>query len=296
MSLHYIDLQASHGCILLQSQLPILVVISSTGSSQVLTSAVRGVPPTQHAEASPTLHDPDVRSFSFSTQPLRKRRSPCSNTPLYERPSLPCYGGARWDRTSMPSRPLCTTKAMPRVVSNVFCVPLSSLPTGPTDKAMPSARWMPTSYNAISPASRATVPGTCLKRPKGWAPSSDSSTNTASRAHGTRVFRPHLLNSGYENMTPILSRWPASLCVPARPMAILSDVSSLTVLARSHPTGPRSPRPGSRPLSARKPRGDSTQAANCPRSPSAHSSDFSYSAVPYDRDWRRRPSHRRSGS
>src|SRR5882762_3975117 len=31
-------------------------VISSTGSSQVLTSAVRGVPPTQHAEASPTLH------------------------------------------------------------------------------------------------------------------------------------------------------------------------------------------------------------------------------------------------
>jgi hypothetical protein len=50
--------------------------------------------------------------------------------------------------------------------------------------------------NAISPDSHDTVPGTFPKRPKVWAPSSDPSSNTASRAHGKLVFRSHRSISG----------------------------------------------------------------------------------------------------
>src|SRR5207249_353505 len=59
-------------------------VISSTGSCQVLTSEVSLSQPYQYIDASSTLHDQNVRSFSCSIQRLRRRRSTCSNTPLYD--------------------------------------------------------------------------------------------------------------------------------------------------------------------------------------------------------------------
>src|SRR5262249_16417465 len=64
------------------SALHIRGVISSTGSSQVLTPELSLSQPAHHLEASPTFHDRDVQSFSFSRQPMRKRRSACLNAPL----------------------------------------------------------------------------------------------------------------------------------------------------------------------------------------------------------------------
>src|SRR5215510_562404 len=47
-------------------------VISSTGSSQVLTSEAFVMQSDQHEESFFTLHDQDVRSCSFSRQPCGK--------------------------------------------------------------------------------------------------------------------------------------------------------------------------------------------------------------------------------
>jgi hypothetical protein len=72
----------------------------------------------------------------------------------------------------------------------------------------------------------------------------------------------------------------------ATPMDTWSDVFSPPVLERRPPTGRLSPRLGSRPLSARKPRCDRTPAASCPRSPSDHSSGFWCSEATSALDWR----------
>jgi hypothetical protein len=70
--------------------------------------------------------------------------------PLYERAPLPGCGGVRWGLTLIPSQPLCTTKAMPRSVYSGFFLPLRSLLIGYKIKAIPSTRWMRTSYAIIS--------------------------------------------------------------------------------------------------------------------------------------------------
>jgi hypothetical protein len=185
---------------------------------------------------------------------------------------------------------------MLQVVSSVFCVPLRSWPTGDKDKALPSARSMQTAYTVISPDSQHTAPVTFQRQPKVWAISSDSFTHTASPVHGTPGFQLHQSISGYAHMTPLLSTWQAELFAPAKAMDTWSDASSPTVWARSHPTGHLSPRPASRPLSAKKPRGDRTPAASSQQSPSDRSSSFWGSEGPFALAWRRQPPHRRSGS
>src|SRR6266511_393052 len=60
---------------------PIPVIISSTGSSQVLTSEAFVIQSDQHVESFSTLHDQDVRSCSFS-------RQPCGKGTAHARPDL----------------------------------------------------------------------------------------------------------------------------------------------------------------------------------------------------------------
>jgi putative SOS response-associated peptidase YedK len=70
-------------------------VMPHLGSCRVVTSTPFAKQSGRWVPVFPTRHDLDMRSFSFSTQSLRKRRSTCSNRPLYEWVSLPGCGGVR---------------------------------------------------------------------------------------------------------------------------------------------------------------------------------------------------------
>ena len=180
-------------------------IIPSTGSCQVLTS-----------EASVTQ---PVRTHA--PVPLLRMIQPCDPSPFpvnHEEKEKPMLEHifvrhvrdcpvTRWSPGAIPGRPRDLPpprRVCPKSVSSAICAPVISLPDGSTRTAMPSARWMPPSSNAMSPDSRDTVPATSPKRPRASAISVRFLQRQGVVHPRHADAPPHLSSSGLRSMTRTL--------------------------------------------------------------------------------------------